>query len=74
MELLEGNMAETQSSITVCTRQQQIAELARHKPQLGFTSLNHFLDRHWLYEAYQANRSDAATGVDGQTHAGQQEW
>lgn len=62
-------MAETQSSITVCTRQQQIAKLARHKPQLGFTSLNHFLDRHWLYEAYKANRVDAVTGVDGQTHA-----
>ena len=69
MELLEGNMAETQNSITVFTRRQRIAELARQSPQLGFTSLNHFLDRHWLYEAYKANRVDAATGVDGQTHA-----
>ncbi|MGH7442557.1 MAG: reverse transcriptase domain-containing protein, partial [bacterium] len=62
-------MAETQGFITVCTRQQQIAALARQHPQRGFTSLNHFMDRHWLHEAYQASRSDGAVGVDGQTHA-----
>jgi group II intron reverse transcriptase/maturase len=62
-------MAKTQGFITVCTRQQQIAELARQKPQLGFTSLNHLIDRHWLHEAFKASRVDGATGVDGQTHA-----
>jgi group II intron reverse transcriptase/maturase len=62
-------MAETQSSETVCTRRQRLAELARQQPQLSFTALNHHLDRHWLYAAYKANRIAAATGVDGQTHA-----
>jgi RNA-directed DNA polymerase len=69
MESLEGNMAETLSSKTVCTRQQRIAELAQQAPQLGFTSLNHHIDRYWLYEAYAATRPDGAVGVDGQTGA-----
>jgi RNA-directed DNA polymerase len=69
MELLEGNMAETLSSTTVCTRQQRIAELAKQSPQMGLTSLNHFMDRYWLYEAYAATRPDGAVGVDEQTCA-----
>jgi RNA-directed DNA polymerase len=69
MELLEGNMAETLSSTTVCTRQQRIAELAKQSPQMGLTSLNHFMDRSWLYEAYAATRPDGAVGVDEQTCA-----
>jgi RNA-directed DNA polymerase len=66
-EPLEGNMAETSSFETVCTRRQRLAELARQTPQMGFTSLNHFLDRSWLYEAFLATRTDGAPGVDGQT-------
>jgi RNA-directed DNA polymerase len=62
-------MAETPSSTTVCTRQQRIAELAQQAPQLGFTTLNHLIDRSWLYEAYLATRPDGAAGVDGQTCA-----
>jgi RNA-directed DNA polymerase len=62
-------MAETLSSTTVCTRQQRIAELAKQSPQMGLTSLNHFMDRCWLYEAYLATRPDGAVGVDGQTCA-----
>jgi len=34
---------------------------------MGFTSLNHYLDRHWLVEAYRLTRKDAAPGVDGPT-------
>jgi len=60
-------MAETSSSDLVYTRQQRIAELARQSPRMGFTSLNHHLDLHWLFEAYQRTRKDGATGVDGQT-------
>jgi RNA-directed DNA polymerase len=60
-------MAGTQGPTTVSTRQQRIAELARQFPQAGFTSLNHHLDRHWLYEAYLRVRRDGAAGVDGQT-------
>jgi group II intron reverse transcriptase/maturase len=34
---------------------------------MGFTSLNHLLNRRWLYEAYGAIRPEAAPGIDGQT-------
>ena len=62
-------MTETLSSTIVCTGQQRIAELAQRLPQKGLTSLNHFLDRNWFYEAYLATRPDGAVGVDGQTCA-----
>ena len=62
-------MAETPSSTTVSTKQQRIATLARQAPQLGFTTLNHLIDRSWLYEAYLATRPDGAAGVDGRTGA-----
>jgi RNA-directed DNA polymerase len=58
---------------TVSTRQQRIAELAKQSPQMGFTSLNHHIDRAWLYEAYLRTRRDGAPGVDGQTAADYQE-
>jgi RNA-directed DNA polymerase len=60
-------MAEASNSDLMSTRQQRIAELARRQPQLGFTSLNHFVDQHWLLAAYQRTRKDGAVGVDGQT-------
>jgi RNA-directed DNA polymerase len=63
-------MAETPSSETVSTRQQRIAELARQAPQMAFTSLNHYIDREWLKEAYRRTRKDGAVGVDGQTARG----
>jgi group II intron reverse transcriptase/maturase len=34
---------------------------------MGFTSLNHHLDRIWLVEAFKRTRKDGAPGVDGQT-------
>lgn len=34
---------------------------------MAFTSLNHYMDYNWLYQAYQQTRKDGATGVDGQT-------
>jgi RNA-directed DNA polymerase len=51
----------------VFTKQQRIAELAKQAPQMGFTSLNHYLDLLWLGEAYNRTRKDGAPGVDGQT-------
>jgi group II intron reverse transcriptase/maturase len=60
-------MADAQESDPVSTRQQRIAQLAEQRPQLGFTSLNHYLDLDWLIEAFQRTRKDAAPGVDGQT-------
>jgi len=59
-------MAEASNSDPVFTKRQRIAELARQAPQMGFTSLNHLIDRRWLYEAYRATRPDGAAGVDGQ--------
>lgn len=60
-------MAEASNSDPVCTKQQRIAEMARQRPQMGFTSLNHHIDLVWLYEAFQRTRHDGAPGVDGQT-------
>jgi hypothetical protein len=42
---------------------------AQQAPALSFTSLNHYLDLDWLYEAYRRTRKDGAPGVDGQTAA-----
>jgi RNA-directed DNA polymerase len=60
-------MTEASNSTIVSTKQQRIAELAKQSPQMGFTSLNHLLNRRWLYEAFCATRTQAAPGVDGQT-------
>jgi group II intron reverse transcriptase/maturase len=60
-------MAGAQEPGTVSTKRQRIAELAQRAPPLCFTSLNHYLDLTWLYEAYQRTRLDGAPGVDGQT-------
>jgi RNA-directed DNA polymerase len=60
-------MARTSNLGTVSTRQQRIAELAKQVPQMGFTSLNHYLDLWWVYEAFLRTRRDGAPGIDGQT-------
>jgi RNA-directed DNA polymerase len=62
-------MAETSNFETVSTRQQRIAELAKQAPQMGFTSLNHHIDRWWLSEAFRRTRRNGAPGVDGQLAA-----
>jgi group II intron reverse transcriptase/maturase len=51
----------------VLTKQRRIAELAEQMPELGFTSLNHYLDLEWMKEAYRRTRKDGAPGIDGQT-------
>lgn len=60
-------MAGAQEPESVSTKCQQIAELARRRPGLAFTSLAHHIDVRWLYEAYRRTRKDAAAGVDGQS-------
>ena len=52
---------------SVSTKQKRIAELARKKPAMAFTSLNQYLDAEWLGYAYECTRKDGAVGVDGQT-------
>ena len=69
MESLEGKMTETSSSISVSTKLQRIAKLAREAPTMAFTTLAHNIDIEWLKEAYRRTRKDGATGIDGQTAA-----
>jgi group II intron reverse transcriptase/maturase len=49
------------------TTQQRIAEVAQRTPQVAFTSLSHYIDFHWLEEAYHRTRKDGAAGVDDVT-------
>lgn len=53
--------------MSVFTKQQRIAELAKRSPQMGFTSLAYFMDIEWLCAAFHRTRKDGAPGVDGQT-------
>lgn len=64
---MEGNMPGTLSSGSVKTRLQRIAELARERPEMVFTSLSHVIDIYLLEEAYTRTRKGGAVGVDGQT-------
>jgi RNA-directed DNA polymerase len=63
----EGKMAETSGSITVSTKLERIAKLAREMPQAALTTLAHHIDIDWLREAYRRTRKNGATGVDRQT-------
>jgi len=60
-------MASASELDPVSTKQQRIAELAKQAPQMGFTSLAHHIDLHWLFQAFLRTRQDGAPGVDGQT-------
>jgi len=60
-------MAETSGSITVSTKLERIAKLAREMPQAALTTLAHHIDIDWLREAYRRTRKNGATGVDRQT-------
>jgi RNA-directed DNA polymerase len=62
-----GKMAETRGSITVSTKLERIAKLARAMPQAALTTLAHHIDIDWLREAYRRTRKDGATGIDRQT-------
>lgn len=53
--------------MSVFTKQQRIAELAKRAPQMGFTSLAYLMDIDWLKTAFYRTRKDGAPGVDGQT-------
>lgn len=60
-------MTGTRSLGTISTRQQRIAELAKRRPSMAFTTLAHNIDIDWLREAYWKTRRDGAVGVDRQT-------
>lgn len=52
---------------SISTRLRRIARLAKEDPERSFLSLAHYIDEHWLREAYSRTRKDAAAGVDGTT-------
>jgi group II intron reverse transcriptase/maturase len=58
-------MAETQGSITVSTKLERIAKLAKERPNVALTTLAHHIDLEWLREAYRRTRKDGAPGIDG---------
>jgi len=60
-------MKETLGSLTISTKLERIAKLAKDAPGMVFTTLAHHIDIDWLKEAYRRTRKDGATGVDGQT-------
>ena len=53
--------------MSVLTKQQRIAEMAKRSPQMGFTSLAYLMDIDWLQAAFHRTRKDGAPGVDGLT-------
>lgn len=57
----------TSNALTVSTKLQRIAELAKEDSQRILTSLAYFIDRDFLQEAYRRTRKSAAPGIDGQT-------
>lgn len=59
-------MKETSSSLTISTKLERIAKLAKEIPG-PLTTLAHCIDVEWLREAYRRTRKDGATGVDGTT-------
>jgi group II intron reverse transcriptase/maturase len=54
------------SQMSVSTRLQRIAELAREAPERAFLSLSHYIDLEFLREAFRRTRKDGAPGIDGQ--------
>lgn len=58
-------MNETKGSVSISTKQERIAELAKRFQTL--TTLSHHIDEKWLSEAYRRTRKDGAAGVDGQS-------
>ena len=60
-------MKETSGFLTISTKLERIAKLAKDAPEMVFTTLAHHIDIDWLREAYHRTRKDGATGVDGET-------
>ena len=60
-------MPGTSRPISISTKLERIATLARTRPVLVLTTLAHHIDVEFLTDAYRRTRKDAAVGVDGQT-------
>src|SRR5262245_19477008 len=62
-------MNETASSMSISTKLDRIAEMARGAPGKAITTLSHHIDLAWLREAHRRTRKSGASGIDGQTAA-----
>lgn len=62
-------MPGTSSPISVTTKLERIAKLARQASQMVMTTLAHLIDMDLLREAHRRTRKNGAVGVDGQTAA-----
>ncbi len=60
-------MAVRQGPNHISTQRSRIAELAKRNSGAALTSLNHYINLPWAYEAYYLTRKDAAVGLDGVT-------
>ena len=54
-------------SLSVSTKLEYIATLAKQSPDWVLTTLSHHIDVDFLYEAYRRTRKDGALGVDGES-------
>jgi RNA-directed DNA polymerase len=52
--------------MTVSTKQRQIATIAQRHREVALTSLNKYLDKSWMLEAFGRVRKKSAPGVDGE--------
>ncbi|MFC1572930.1 hypothetical protein ACFL6M_04950, partial [Candidatus Eisenbacteria bacterium] len=64
---LEGQMNGTSSPVSVSTKLQRIARLAKDSPGMAMTTLAHHIDVAFLREAYRRTRKDGAVGIGGRT-------
>lgn len=53
--------------MSVSTKLERIAKLAKQMPSAVLTTLAHNIDIEWMHEAHRRVRKDGAAGVDGQT-------
>src|ERR1039458_73044 len=62
-------MQGTPKPISVSTKIERIAKLAKEMPKAALRTLAHHIDIEWLHEACRRTRKDGAVGVDGETAA-----
>lgn len=53
--------------MSISTKLQRIAKMAKDHPQRAFTTLAHHIDLDFLREAHRLTRKNGATGIDGVT-------